>query len=359
MTKEQKNNKQTIKSKIIWNVLLFFVMAIIILGSVLWDYYAIWSYIDKPAFLDKEILQSPAEKITQTPSAALTSSPIPTITPNNTSALSNTKKPTATPVPTPIPHPGDRDSKFTQGEIKIGDLSYQSENLSIEIKKYYEDKITYFVAEVYVRDMDNFFAAFADGIYDSKVKKITQTTSEMAQDNNAIFAVSGDYYNARDGGIVIRNSEIYRHETEPYRDVLAIYKDGSMEGFYYKDANADDLLGNDVVHTYVFGPLLISDYKEAMEFTPRHRTTKHPRSAIGMIEPYHYYFILADGRKQGYSDGMSLYELAQKFMELGCEVAYALDGGGSATMVFMNELVNMPLGTSIERGIGDSICFIK
>jgi exopolysaccharide biosynthesis protein len=38
---------------------------------------------------------------------------------------------------------------------------------------------------------------------------------------------------------------------------------------------------------------------------------KNPRSAIGYYEPGHYCFIVVDGRQNGYSDGMTLDELAQ------------------------------------------------
>ena len=43
-------------------------------------------------------------------------------------------------------------------------------------------------------------------------ENITELTSEIAADNDAIFAVNGDYYGFRDTGIVIRNGVAYRDE---------------------------------------------------------------------------------------------------------------------------------------------------
>ena len=40
-------------------------------------------------------------------------------------------------------------------------------------------------------------------------------------------------------------------------------------------------------------------------------------------------------------------------MDLGAQVAYNLDGGGSTDMVFNDALVNKPLGTGKERGTSD------
>ncbi len=354
-TKEEKHTKPGVQSKIIWNICIFFCIAIIILGTVLWDYYSLWAYMDFSFLKNSSAEITPTNTKTST-APLLTTTPSPIPTPNKAHSPTLTPIPTPTPTATPIPHPGDRDGKFTQGEIIIGDNSYHSQDLSIEISKYYENEITYFVAEVYVRDMDNFFAAFAGGKYGTR----KEVTSKMAQDNNAIFAVSGDYYNAREGGLIVRNSVQYRNGSGLYNEVLAIYNDGSMKGFSHKDAYSGELAADEnVVHTYVFGPILLTGGELAREWTDRNYKIRHPRVGIGMVEPYHYYFILADGRKQGYSIGISLPELTDLFIELECTEAYNLDGGGSATMIFLNELVNLPQGTTKERAMGDCICFIE
>ncbi|MCK5130081.1 MAG: phosphodiester glycosidase family protein [Clostridiales bacterium] len=356
MNRNKHQNRTSKKRLSIWIISLFVCMAIIITSTILWDYFALWAYIKTPKWLmsnaTADITTSPSEIVlTNTP----TPNPTPTISDSTNLSATITPNPTPTPLLTPIPHPGDRDGKFTNNEIIIQDNIYRSRDLSIEIDRFEENEIVYFVAEVYVRDMDNFYAAFARGIYGQK----TLAVSEIAKDNDAIFAVSGDYYNARDGGITIRNSKLYREEKEPSRDTLAIYPDGSMKGFSHKEADAYRFVKDDVVHTYVFGPLLVSDFTIVKNFTEGDKNVRHPRCGIGMIEPYHYLFVLADGRRQGYSIGMTIEELANKFLDLGCDVGYTLDGGGSATMVFMDQLVNMPQGTTKERGVGDAICFIE
>ena len=64
---------------------------------------------------------------------------------------------------------------------------------------------------------------------------------------------------------------------------------------------------------------------------------------------------MVDGRQSGYSDGMTLVELANTFADLGCETAYNLDGGATAMMVFEGSLVNHP--TNGGRASSDIICF--
>ncbi len=51
--------------------------------------------------------------------------------------------------------------------------------------------------------------------------------------------------------------------------------------------------------------------------------------------------------------GVSLTAFADLFVDLGAQVAYNLDGGGSTDMVFNDALVNKPLGTGKERGTSD------
>ena len=66
--------------------------------------------------------------------------------------------------------------------------------------------------------------------------------------------------------------------------------------------------------------------------------------------------IVVDGRSDE-SDGMELTELAQVFIDIGADVAYNLDGGGSATMWFNGALVNNPTDghDNEEREVSDII----
>ncbi len=78
-----------------------------------------------------------------------------------------------------------------------------------------------------------------------------------------------------------------------------------------------------------------------------------PRTAVGVIDSNHLVFVVVDGRAEGYSEGVTLPELAEIFVGLGAVTAYNVDGGGSSTMVFDGALVNDPLGKGTERGTSD------
>lgn len=254
--------------------------------------------------------------------------------------------------------------KSSTEQYTADENSYISDSKSIKITKKTKgsgnNKVTYYVADVQVKDATELTAQLAKNTFG---RNIIDYTSTIAENNDAIFAINGDYYGFRSDGVVIRNGVLYRNE--PARIGLALYKDGRMEIYDETEIPAEQLLADGVWSTYSFGPALV-DNGEIVEgidsievdtnFGNHSIQGKHPRTGIGMIDNNHYVFIVVDGRSKGYSRGMTLTELAQVFKELGCKVAYNFDGGGSSTMYFMGKVVNNPLGKNQERGVSDILC---
>lgn len=58
----------------------------------------------------------------------------------------------------------------------------------------------------------------------------------------------------------------------------------------------------------------------------------NPRTAVGQKRDGTLVFYTIDGRKSGHSIGASMTQVAQRLIELGCETALCLDGGGSTTL---------------------------
>lgn len=68
---------------------------------------------------------------------------------------------------------------------------------------------------------------------------------------------------------------------------------------------------------------------------------RHPRTAAG-YNHREIILVTVDGRRAGWSVGMTLTELAHLMRELGCTDAMNLDGGGSTTMWVRGLVVNRP-----------------
>ncbi|WP_151735396.1 phosphodiester glycosidase family protein ['Paenibacillus yunnanensis' Narsing Rao et al. 2020] len=260
------------------------------------------------------------------------------------------------------------DSAVTAEEVNAvsDDWSYSSDDIQIKIDQVQtgsgSDQITYFVADVVLEDASSLQSAFADNSFGTN---ITEVTSEIAENNDALFAVNGDYYGFREDGVIIRGGTVYRDN--PVRDAMALLSDGTMETYNEEEIDSSELLAQGVTNTLSFGPILIQDGQITSDFSSvkidtnfgnRSIQNANPRTAIGMIAPNHYVFVVVDGRNEGYSRGMTLTELAQLMQDLGATEAYNLDGGGSSTMYFMGRVVNNPQGKNQERGVSD-ILYIK
>ncbi|MEA4890616.1 MAG: phosphodiester glycosidase family protein [Clostridiaceae bacterium] len=226
--------------------------------------------------------------------------------------------------------------RFTGGDIIKTDHSYQSAHISITLNRVQTGKVAYIAADIYLSDIDYFRTAFATGQYG---RGLTGQVLDMAQENQAILAMSGDYYGIRDAGIVIRNGELYRETT--FQDVLVMNYDGTMETVTAGDFNLDKVMQNGAWQAWSFGPMLLDNGQPMTRFNSS-VTAANPRSAIGYYEPGHYCFVLVDGRQPGYSDGLTMTQLSQLFYDLGCKAAYNLDGGQSSVMTFMGQIANQP-----------------
>ena len=228
--------------------------------------------------------------------------------------------------------------------------SYNDGKISVEYKEYTVSGTTVHVAEVSADSAAYLKTAFAQGSYG---KNVTATTSDIADSVNAVLAINGDYYGAREKGYVIRNGEIYRSTADAEAEDLVIYRDGSFGIINESEITAEQLLAKGAVQTLSFGPALIENGKVSVDSDDEvgRAMASNPRTAIGIKSDGTYLFVVSDGRTDE-SEGLSLLELAQFMQTLGAETAYNLDGGGSSTMVFNGSVVNTPTGGGIGNGSG-------
>jgi len=258
-----------------------------------------------------------------------------------------------TPEPTPTPAPGDFSATFPSGETVDEDVygSYVSDTLRIVITWEENYDAVYFVADIWIKDIQEFKTAFSSGKYG---RGYASRPAVIAAENNAILAISGDYYGGRSSGIVIRNGDLYRDTVNS--DICILYADGVMESYYEDEFDLEAAIERGAYQGWSFGPKLIDNGQVPDSYnTTSTIISRNPRSAIGYYEPGHYCLITVDGRQSGYSRGMTLEQLSQTFIDLGCVDAYNLDGGQTATMVFDDLIVNQPYKGG--RTVSDIIYF--
>ena len=241
-------------------------------------------------------------------------------------------------------------SSTSSGTV-IGTYSDSKSKITVTQYRAYDSNI--YVADVEVTDGTSILSAFAKNTYG---RNITDTTSDMAEENNAVLAINGDYYGARQSGYVIRNGVVYRNQGSNGEDMV-ISKDGTLSFISESDTTTDSLLQKQAWQVLSFGPVLVENGQVAVSENDEvgMAMASNPRTAIGTVAKNHYLFVVSDGRTSE-SAGLSLYELANFMKSLGATNVYNLDGGGSSTMVFQGEVVNNPTtnGNKIsERAVSD------
>ena len=243
------------------------------------------------------------------------------------------------------------DTETVEGGTVIGE--YSDSKTSITLKQYRAYDSDIYVADITVSDASALKTALANNTYG---RNITDTTSDIADENNAVLAINGDYYGARQSGYVIRNSKLYRN-TSGDRDALVIQKNGEFKFVSESETSAEQLLQAGALQVFSFGPVLLNNSEISVGENEEvgMAMASNPRTAVGYLGNNHYVFVVSDGRTSE-SAGLSLYELASFMKEIGVVDGYNLDGGGSSTMVFKGEIINNPTTnghSNQERAVSD------
>ncbi len=240
----------------------------------------------------------------------------------------------------------------------LTDTSYSDGKISVQINTVRSNDTTVYIADVQLSSAAYLKTALAQNAFG---RNVTEKTSAIASDHNAILAINGDYYGANSQGYVIKNGVLYRDTVRKSSDSedLVIYRDGSFGIINEKDVTAQQLLDSGVYNLLSFGPALVQNGKVTVSENDEvgRAMADNPRTAIGIIDDLHYILVVSDGRTNE-SEGLSLYQLAQLMQQYGCKTAYNLDGGGSSTMVFNGQVVNNPTtnGNRIsERAVSDIV----
>lgn len=262
------------------------------------------------------------------------------------------------PVPQVTATPAPVQNRYPQ--YAPGSLHHESDTLQIDIEQHQEGDITYYVADILIKDPTQFSYAFS---YD-KFKATREHVSDIADRHGSVLAINGDFCGFHTEGIIIRGFELFRKQNSS-RHLMIVDQNGDLSVLTDRREKqgvvANQLMSQGVMHTFEFGPVLVRN-GEAVELPTKFfvRTSDEyiePRTAIGQVGPLHYIIIVVDGRQEGYSVGASLPELQELFLRHGAQFAYNLDGGGSTTLYFKGQVINHP-SSGEERSVSDIIQFV-
>ena len=270
-------------------------------------------------------------------------------------------------------------------ENYLSDHEYRDESIHVIIDEGEYDGVHYTCAYVKIADPSQLRtvpAAQANNPNAGFSNFSTNATlgRRIAQAANAVVAVNGDYISiSKICHIAMRQGQQIRNIGKGYFDVLVINRDGDFEilpqctlkdySAYYK-THADSMY-----QSFCFGPVLVQDGKSVIPENYRDNyiiaDRLSQRVALCQIGPLEYAIITCDGDALTYTFGLDILqfshfceEFGTRYSPDGFKIAYNLDGGNSATLVFKQrdadgnlvyQKLNMP---ERERDLADMICFV-
>ena len=264
----------------------------------------------------------------------------------------------------------DKKGLPAQAEGYLSDWEYQDPSISVKIETGRIYDTNYMYAYVKIANGTQIRSAMSGSYYSPS----TIMGTSMAKSVNAVFAINGDYFSARNGvGFVARMGKEYRNRCNGKYDVLVIDELGNMhisklplkeDMVAFKDALKAE--GHSIVNGYTFGPGFVidgvkqTDYMEKMDggvINSISATRPAQRMCLAQIGPLEYLCICAEGPEDEGSVGLTLEQFGELVCSFeGIQNAYNLDGGSSTTMIFQNDKVNSPNNPK-RRPLNDIIYF--
>lgn len=241
---------------------------------------------------------------------------------------------------------------FIHADKEGGRWLYVDQSLRVEIErrmaKLRYGRVYYFIAHIRFRG-ELAFRGWSQS--PQKPGREIAKPEQIARQHRLVYAQNGDLYtwrvyNKKYPGIIIRDGRIIHEKTYtkanvniPPLDELSLYPDGRMAVHTPGEMTGQDYLAAGATDVFSFGPILIRD--GVKEERTANYSSREPRSAIGVAGPGHFVGIMVEGRNKR-SGGAGLSFVADRLLEEGCTDAFTLDGGQTAAMIFMGDIVMDP-----------------
>lgn len=156
-----------------------------------------------------------------------------------------------------------------------------------------------------------------------------------------VAGFNADFFDMTSGlprGVVHLNGAVIKDTPMAGRSVFGISDNGKPTIVHSSDYPAAK---NTLVEALGASNILIKDHLQTPVPAEASLVNPEPRTAVGFTENDELYFVVIDGRRFEYSNGMSLAEVSEVFMALGAKDATNLDGGGSSTFVTLHSVADV------------------
>lgn len=237
---------------------------------------------------------------------------------------------------------------------------YYDETLLVIVWQQKERGTIYTIAEVKIAHPSQLRRFLAGNTYGYEKQYLT---TKMSADVNAVLGCSGDFYMYRPEGTVVYNGVVERADTSGKIDTCFIDDQGDLifspKGELTEIEQTQKFVDeHNIRFSLSFGPILIEN---GMDCTPPHYALgevnyHYPRMALCQAGALHYYIVTANCLNDLDAAFPTLKGFTDFLMRTGCDKAYTLDGGQTATIALNDQHIN-PVQYGSQRKISDIFYF--
>ena len=203
----------------------------------------------------------------------------------------------------------------------------------------------------------------------SKIGKMGESTSQIAENYDAVAALNGGAFTDQQGGelwtqnggipvgiLMSMGKDLNNSESQGRNYVAGINKEGRLICGHY---TYQELLNEGVTDALCFGlpnggsPVLVQNGK----MTPINGDGglgTSPKSMIGQLKNGEIILVAVDSKIPATRIAATVKEAQEIMYNLGCVTAMLLDGGKSTTLYYDGEVINDPSNTAGERPIASA-----
>ncbi len=198
-----------------------------------------------------------------------------------------------------------------------------------------------------------------------KNRESGETTSQAVKRLGAVFGVNGGGFgkSTKNGNVqlvplgnTMINGKLVNGFIPSIKDLsfAGFTKKGKLIGGVY--TKKESLEKTKAWQGVSFVPVLIKDW-QPVDIPQKWARQRQPRTVLGQYPNGDLFFIVVDGRRSNWSQGISLEEMQVTLMRLGVMEAFNLDGGGSSSFVFQGKVMNKP-SDGKERPVATNIIIL-
>ncbi len=254
--------------------------------------------------------------------------------------------------------PVGRAKQTLTDEIANADKTYISDHTFVTVTARSYGGMNYYLTHIIIDSPTQIRGGLSHDVYGGARERPSDASKRL----HWVVGINGSNFSYATGGcdtsmadVIIKNGQIMPDSQQVANGFeVCLTKEGELfsplEGW-----TADELIQQGITNTFTCGDTLLIEEGLRVYEEIQSQQLRYPRTAVGMVKLGEYYFLTT--LQNGKSGGGTYTEVRDALREVGCIYAKCMDGGGSSTLVFQNEVLNRPADGS-ERPVADFLYIV-